>query len=79
MQKFPRDPQVAFEATVRHDISPADRRLSLDGLKAAAPENGLANYLSASDRFKNGQSDLAVQELVAADGKPQWQDYSYRR
>ena len=42
----------------------------------SAPENALANYLSALDCFKAGQTDQAVQELIAASDKPQFQDYS---
>jgi hypothetical protein len=39
----------------------------------------LPNYLSALDYFKAGQTDQAVQELVAASGKQQFDDYSAHR
>ena len=40
------------------------------------PENPLANYLSARDYFKNGQSESAVSELLAAASKPAFNDYA---
>jgi hypothetical protein len=75
MQKYPSDPQVAFEALFNKDASTEERRQWLDVLKQSAPENSLANYLSALDYFKAGQTDLAVQELEAASDKAQFQDY----
>ena len=79
MQRFPNDPQVGFEAALRKDAPPAERRQWLDAFKQSAPENALANYLSAADYFKAGQPDQAVQELIAATGKPQFQDYTLER
>jgi RNA polymerase sigma factor (sigma-70 family) len=79
MRIFPNDPQVGFEAAIRKDVPPAERRQWLDTFKQSAPENALANYLSALDHFKTGQTDQAVQELIAASGKPQFQDYSLDR
>jgi len=74
-EKYPGDPQVAF-VMLFSSQSPEERRRWLEALKQAAPDNALAQYLSAADRFKSGQTDLAVQELVAASAKLQWQDYS---
>jgi len=51
------------------------RRQWLDAFKLSAPDNALANYLSASEHFKSGQPDRAVQELLAAGTKPM-QDYA---
>jgi hypothetical protein len=79
MQKYPHDPQVAFEAVLRKDAPPAERRQWLDAFKQSVPDNALANYLSALDHFKAGQTDQAVQDLVAASGKAQFQDYSLDR
>jgi hypothetical protein len=79
MQKYPNDPQVAFEAVFKEDASPADQRHWLEAFKQSAPDNALANYLSALNYFKAGQTDQAVQELTAASGKPQYQDYSLDR
>ena len=74
MEKFPNNPRVAFEATFFGP--PDERRKWLDALKQSAPENALANYLSAADYFKSGQRDQAMQELSAAVNKPNYADYS---
>jgi tetratricopeptide (TPR) repeat protein len=79
MQQYPNDPQVDFEAVFKEDSSPEQRRQWLDAFKQSAPDNALANYLSALDYFKAGQTDQAVQELVAASGKPQFEDYTLDR
>jgi hypothetical protein len=79
MQTYPNDPQVGFEAAIRKDAPPAERRQWLDIFKQSAPENALANYLSSLDHFQAGQTDQAVQDLVAAAGKPQFRDYSLDR
>ena len=76
MQQYPNDPQVAFWAALDKDLSPGQRRQWLGAFKQSAPDNALANYLSAVDYFKVGQTDQAVQELIAASDKPQFQDYS---
>ena len=73
--KFPHDPRVNFAAIYRSD-SPQERRQRLEALKECAPDNALANYLSARDYFKAGQTEQAVAELLAAAGKPKFQDYS---
>jgi hypothetical protein len=75
MQKYPNDPQVALEAASRQDVLPEAQRQWLETLKKSAPENALPNYLLARNYFKAGQTDQAVQELIAAFGKPQVQDY----
>jgi len=79
MQKYPNDPQVAFEAAFKEDVAPEEKRKWLDAFKHSAPDNALANYLSARDYLKSGQTDRAVQELIAASGKPQFQDYTQER
>ncbi len=73
--RFPNDPQVAFAAAFKSD-SPEDQRVWLDHFKQSAPNNSMANYLSALAYFKSGQPDQAVQELSAATAKGQFQDYS---
>lgn len=75
MQKFPNDPQVALEAALQKNTSPEQRHQWLDAFKQSAPDNALANYLSALDNFKAGRTDQAVQELIAADGKQKFEDY----
>jgi RNA polymerase sigma factor (sigma-70 family) len=79
MQKFPDDPQVAFEAAFQKGAPPEQRQQWLDVLKKSAPENALGSYLSALDHFKSGQSDRAVEEIIAASGKKDFQDYSVIR
>jgi RNA polymerase sigma factor (sigma-70 family) len=79
MQKFPDDPQVAFEAMHKKDAPAEERRPWLDAMKRFAPENALPNYLSALDYFKSGQADQAVQELIAAHGKQSFEDYTSER
>jgi hypothetical protein len=66
---------VAFAAVFKQDLAPGERRQWLDKLKATAPDNALANYLSSAEHFKNGQNDEAVRELTAAAGKSRFQDY----
>ncbi len=69
MEKYPSDPQVAFEAVLDKDLSPEEQRQWLNTFEKSAPDNALANYLSAFNYFKAGQTDQAVQELTAASGK----------
>ena len=78
-QKYPTDPQVAFETALQSGASPEVRRSWLDALEQAAPENSLPNYLSALDYFKSGQTVQAVQEINAAAAKDQFEDYSQAR
>jgi hypothetical protein len=68
---FPENPQVEL-AVLAQDEFPQDRRKWLDLFKASSPSNSLANYLSAQDDFKNGNTDVAIQELQAASGKSQF-------
>jgi hypothetical protein len=75
MEKYPKDPQVAFAAAIRLDAPAAERRQWLDAFKESAPDNLLGNYLSALDHFKAGQPDQGVQDLIAASGKAQFLDY----
>jgi len=79
MEKYPNDPQVAFEAAFRKDLSAGERRQWLDAFKKSAPDNSLANYLSALDYFKAGQSDQGVQELITASARRRFDDYTLDR
>ena len=79
MEKNPGDPAVAFEGIFRQDATPAERRESLEAFKRAAPENPLANYLSALEYFKSRQPDQAVQELAAASDRQGLTDYTVER
>ena len=73
-EKFPNDPRVDFAAATQPYISPEEHRQWLDALKKSAPDSALPDFLSASDYFKSGRTDLALQEVQAAANKP-LQDY----
>ena len=77
VEKYPTDPRVSFTAcfALKEQALPGDHRLRLEAFKQSAPDNALANYLSAQDYFKSDQQAEAVRELVAASGKPQAGDY----
>jgi len=77
--KFSNDPQVAFEAIFANDLSPEQRRQWLNAFEQNAPDNALANYLSARQYLKAGQTDQALEELIAASAKRQFQDYTLSR
>ena len=77
-EKFPDDPAVAFMALSKSD-TPEERRQWLDTLKRVAPDNVLADYLSANDDLKAGRTDDAMRELTAANSKSKLQDYWVER
>ncbi|MGD0538557.1 MAG: hypothetical protein ABSC03_13035 [Verrucomicrobiota bacterium] len=79
-EKYPNDPRVAYAAFYQppfdnRQAAPEERRQWLDAFQQAAPDNALPGYLSARDDFKAGRTDQAVQEVLAAVGKP-IQDYA---
>jgi tetratricopeptide (TPR) repeat protein len=76
--KHPNDPAVAFTALSKSD-SAEERRQWLDTLKRVAPDNALADYLSANEYLKAGRTDDAVRELETAYSKPKLQDYWVER
>ncbi len=80
LERYPHDPRANLVASLaalqNTEWSPHERRQRLEAFKQSAPDNALANYLSAQDYFKAGQTDQAVQELVAASGQTRFQDYS---
>jgi hypothetical protein len=81
LAKYPNDPHVAFTAWFRSPGDPDDpavmkaRQEALDKFKQAAPDNALANYLSAANYFKSGQPELAVQEMEAGAAKGRYDAY----
>jgi len=81
MEKYPNDPRVAFTAACLYNSYGSEeeaakgRRHWLDTFKQSAPDNALANYLSAREHFKSGQNDQAVHEMLSAANKPM-QDYA---
>jgi hypothetical protein len=78
MEKYPNDPQVAFEAVLDKDLSPEQQRQWLDTFEKSAPDNALANYLSAFNYFNSGQIDQGIQEMTTASGK-KVDDYTLAR
>jgi hypothetical protein len=78
MAEFPNDPQVDFEAAMAKDLSPDEQRQWLNAFEKSAPDNAVANYLSALNYFNSGQVDAGIQELAAASGK-QGDDYTLDR
>ena len=72
---FPGDPRVQL-AILSADAFPAERRKWLDAFKQSSPSNSLANYFSAQNYFKEGKNEEAVQELLAASGKPQFDNHA---
>lgn len=72
---FSSDPRVQFTVLARNAF-PDDRRKWLDAFKASAPDNSLANYLSAEDYFESGNTNAAMDELLAADDKEEFENYS---
>src|SRR6185436_15731234 len=61
-ERFPNDPRVQFAAAYKSE-SPEERQSWLEKLKQSAPDNSLANYLLAGERFKEGKSEGALREL----------------
>jgi len=78
LDQHPTNPQVNLAAyfALKNEMSPEERRQRLEAFKRSAPDNALASYLSAQNYFQSGQSDQAVQELVAAAGQSRFRDYS---
>lgn len=75
MEKFPHDPKVVYAALFFGDLSPEETRQWADNFKQAAPGNAMADYASALNYLKSGQTDLAMQDMAAA-AKGSWTDYS---
>ena len=69
-QKFPNDPHVAFVAATQFVDSPEDHRKWLDAFKQLAPNNAMADYLSAADHFNARQTEQALADVQAALNKP---------
>jgi hypothetical protein len=78
MQKYPNDPNVAFEAAFDKELSAEEKRQWLNTFEKAAPNNAMANYLSALTYFQAGQTDQGVKEISAATGKG-FDDYTVSR
>ncbi|MFM8471802.1 MAG: hypothetical protein ACKODH_17875 [Limisphaerales bacterium] len=75
VEKFPNDPRARFDLAMRGE-TPEERRQALDAFRQLARDNPLGDYLSALDRFKSGQTDEAVKDLLQANSKNRLQDYT---
>jgi hypothetical protein len=69
MEKYPNDPQVDIAAVFDKDLSPEEQRQWLNTFEKSAPDNALADYLSAYNYFNSGQIDQGIQELTTSAGK----------
>ena len=74
-EMFPGDPRVQF-AVLGRDLFPEARREWLDRFKQSAPDNSMADYLSAREYFKAGDREQALKDLAAAASKPRFNDYA---
>jgi hypothetical protein len=75
MESFPKDPRVDLAAIFKPGSTPQEQRQWLNAFEQSAPDNSLANYLSALNYFQSGQTDRAVEELNAVTSKAQFQNY----
>jgi hypothetical protein len=73
------DSPFVLAAALTHDALPDQRRELVDRFKQLAPDNPLADYLSARDHLKNQQPDVALKELVEASSKNGFHDFTIER
>ncbi len=82
--KFPTDPRVQFSLLTcnaffdghdKLDSFFADRGKWIDSFVQSSPDNPLANYLVASDYFRQHQTEKAIAEMATALTKNSFQDY----
>lgn len=74
LKQFPNDPRVLMAATLLNK-DPAVYRERLERLKAADPDNALADYLAAGNEFRAGDRQKALENLLSATGKSGFNDY----
>jgi hypothetical protein len=74
-QKFPTNAAVQTELALR-STDETERRQAIDSMRRADPANALGDYLSALDHLRQGRSEQAFNDLIAAVGKAQFDDYS---
>jgi hypothetical protein len=72
---FPNDPRVQY-AVLTRVLFPEARREWLDRFKQSAPDNAVADYLSARDYLKAGDRENALKDLAHAAGKSRFHDYT---
>lgn len=73
---FPNDPRVQFLVLARNAL-PEERAQWIAAFQQAAPDNRLASFFAALDGFKNNQPTAALEQMVAAAGKPSYDDYLF--
>ena len=74
-QAFPSNVMVQTELALRSEDE-TERRHAIDAMRRADPANALGDYLSAHDHLRHGRSQQAFEDLLAAAGKTQFDDYS---
>lgn len=74
-EMFPDDPRVQY-AVLTRELFPEARREWLDRFKSSAPENAMADYLSAREYLKAGDREKGLADLANAMTKPGFNDYS---
>lgn len=67
--RFPNDPRVQW-TVLSHDLFPEERRKWLDLFKTSAPDNALANYLSAQNLMQNNYDEASGKWLFGTDKLP---------
>jgi hypothetical protein len=72
---FPNDPRVQY-AVLTRDIFPEARREWLENFKRSAPDNPVANYLSAREYLRAGDRERGLQELTDSATKTRYNDYT---
>lgn len=75
---FPDDPRVQY-AVITGDLFPESKREWLESFKQSAPDNSVANYLSAREYLRAGDRERGLQELTAAANKLHFNDYTLER
>ena len=58
--------RVAYAALFFGNLSPEEARQWADNFKQSAPGNTMADYASALNYMKSGQTDLAMQDMATA-------------
>jgi hypothetical protein len=74
-ERFPDDPRVQWTVLYKN-LFPERRRAWLDRFMQSAPEDCLPAYVSARDRFKAGDTAGAVGDLLEANRRPGFDDYT---
>jgi hypothetical protein len=74
-QMFPNDPRVQL-AVLTRELFPEQRREWLERFKQSAPDNAIADYLSAREYLRAGDRENAFKDFAKAATKPRFDDYA---